>query len=255
MTTTKALVTYLDDLLQLKNFTSDGSNNGLQVEASSEIQKVGFAVDASQAFFDLAAEDGCDFLFVHHGISWGGSLKRITGMDANRVGTLFRNNMSLYGAHLPLDAHPEVGHNAVMAKLFDLEGIKPFAKYAGTEIGYYGTLPAPLKMPDLLNKIEEKLGTECTLLCPENPNRLISTLGIVSGGAADCIGDAAALGLDAFLTGEFIHQHYHTVKELDLPLIAGGHYRTECPGVLTVMDKIQKDFGLECKFYDIPTGL
>ena len=250
----KELTTYLDDLLDLKNFGKDSSNNGLQVEAADDIKKIGFSVDACQQLFDQAAAEGCDMVFVHHGLSWGSNLKRITGLNAKRIGSLFRNNLSLYAAHLPLDAHPELGHNVVMAKDLGLKEILPFAEYAGTEIGYFGEFETPVTLAQLVDMVNETVGTECKCVAPIEPAE-IKSVGIVSGGGADCMTDAYELGIDAFLTGEYVHQHYHTCMEYGIPLIAGGHYRTECPGVRAVMNVIERELNLETVFFDIPTGL
>lgn len=257
MISIRELSAYLDDLLEIHNFSGDASNNGLQLEAQTDVKKVAFAVDACQAVFDRAYEEHADFLFVHHGLSWGGNFKRITGLDAQRLRSLFKNKLSLYAAHLPLDAHPQYGHNAQMAQALGLQNVTSFANYAGTNIGFYGYLPEPVTLSELTETLNEQLDTHCHVV-PRSAlrrSRKIQTLGIVSGGAADCIYDAAALNLDAFLTGEFAHQHLHVIKELGVPLIAGGHYRTEVPGVKAVMQRVQEDLELECVFIDMPTGL
>jgi dinuclear metal center YbgI/SA1388 family protein len=246
---------YLDSLLEVDDFPKDGSNNGLQIEACDDVKKIGFAVDASKALFDAAAEQDCDLLFVHHGLSWGDNLKRIVGIDASRIGTLFGNGISLYAAHLPLDGHPEVGHNAVIAQRLGLTDVTPFAKYAGKEIGCFGKFVEPTTISELMAQVDKELDTTCTLALPAEDDRPVSTVAIVSGGGTGCFRDAAWLGVDAFLTGEYAHQHYHDILEADIPLIAGGHYKTECPGVEAVMDLVKEAFDVECTFIDLPTGL
>ena len=115
------LVKYLDEYLDLRAFAGDVSNNGLQIEGRAEVKKVMFAVDGCQQTIDLAVAEQADFLFVHHGLSWGGGLKRWTGIDARRFAALFNNGISLYAAHLPLDAHPVSGNNAVSSDIIGLQ--------------------------------------------------------------------------------------------------------------------------------------
>ncbi len=251
----KKLSNYLNNLLNINNFSKDGSNNGLQVEATDEVKKVGFAVDACMKSFQRAAEENCDLLIVHHGISWGPSLKYLTGLNAKRVGFLFRNNLSLYAAHLPLDAHNELGHNAQIAKRLEITDPKPFAEYAGNDIGFYGQLKEAVSLEQFVETVNSALSTDSIVINPNDSKRTIKSVGIVSGGAADEVVAAAELGLDAYITGEFIHQHYHTINELDIPLIAAGHYKSEVPGIEAVMENLEQEFGIETLFIDIPTGL
>ena len=110
------LTQFLDRELNLEAFRQDHSNNGLQVEGSAEVRRAAFAVDACLATFELAAEKGVDFLFVHHGLSWGAEPRRFTGVTARRLRTLFNAGISLYAAHLPLDANPVFGNNAELSR-------------------------------------------------------------------------------------------------------------------------------------------
>jgi dinuclear metal center YbgI/SA1388 family protein len=247
------LVSFLDELLQLSLVKSDCSNNGLQVEGNCEVRKVVFGVDASVQLFMAAADLDADFIFVHHGISWGDSLKRLTGLNAGRVRALFQNDISLYGAHLPLDMHPQVGHNALIAEALGIKEKQPFFAYAGVEIGFYGDLPEPLTPSELATLVGEKLETEPSLW-PLGPER-VRRVGIVSGGGGDAIDECAGLGIDCLITGEALHQQYHSALESGLNVIVGGHYRTEVPGVRRVMEEVQAAFEVKCTFVDLPTGL
>jgi dinuclear metal center YbgI/SA1388 family protein len=253
MTERDELVSFLDDLLQVPQLKGDCSNNGLQVEGSGEVRKAVFGVDASLQLIMAAADLDADFIFVHHGLSWGDSLKYLTGVNAGRVRTLFQNDMSLYGVHLPLDLHPQVGHNAVIADMLDIRDKQPFFAYAGVEIGFYGNLPKPLALNELAALTDQQLETE-TSVWPLGPEQ-VRRVGIVSGGGGDAIGECAGLGIDCLITGEALHQQYHTARETNLNVIVGGHYRTEVPGVRRVMEKVQAAFDLECRFVDQPTGL
>ena len=245
------LVEFLDNFLGTANFSNDGSNNGLQVEASTSISKVGFAVDASLESFKQASYLGCDLLIVHHGISWGGSLKRIVGVDAQRIKLLFDNSLSLYASHLPLDANETLGHNAIISQQLELSDVEPFAEYAGYKIGFKGKLPEVLTLEQLEQKLNAVLGTSCHSI---GSGDLISRIGVVSGGAADAITEAEREGLDVLVTGEFVHQHVHLVQELGIPLIAAGHYKTEVPGIKGLQRLVQEHFDVETVFIDLPTG-
>ena len=257
MATAYEISMFLNDLLNVKAFSGDSSNNGLQFDAGNEVKKAVFGVDACKDLFDFAAEEGADFVFVHHGMSWGGSLKRINSLDAARIMQLANNNMSLYAAHLPLDAHPELGHNASIAKMMKLKNLRPFGFYDGKMIGYAGELPRAVKA--------KKLGMDfCTNLPYPgysytcfNDEKTVKTVAVVSGGGA-CVPffqEMIAGKIDCLLTGEFTHQAWHYAKEADVAVIAAGHYRSEIPGVLNVMNVVAEEFGIECVFRELPTGL
>ncbi len=246
------LVSYLDNLLRTPQGCDDSSHNGLQVEGRGEVKLALFAVDASLQLFETAAAEGADFVFVHHGISWGGSLRRLTGLHAPRLRTLFGNGISLYASHLPLDAHPEIGHNALIAEMLGMVSPEPFFDYHGLKIGVGGALPAEVPLEELVELVEEKLNTQATVF--ENGGGLVASVGIVSGGGADAVEACADAGYDCLITGEAGHVHIHPARELGVAVIAAGHYATEVPGVEAVMARVSNEFKLECRFIDLPTG-
>ena len=250
----KKLVSWWDGLLGLERFAGDASNNGLQVDGVGEVKKIAFGVDASLAMFQAAADNDADMVFVHHGLSWGDGFKRIVGIDAKRFGALLGNGMSLYAAHLPLDAHPEVGHNAVMAEKLELRDRCCFAEYGGAEIGAAGKLASPMTPGQLVALVEKRLGFKPVIYGATN--KKISTVGIISGGAgSDGLAAAAGIKLDCLITGEFGHSSWHLAAEYGLTVLAGGHYATETPGVLAVMVKTAAEFDVDTVFIDLPTGL
>ncbi len=151
------IVDFLNQTLQLSNFGSDASNNGLQVEGCSEVKKIVYAVDASLAVFEQAAALDADMIIVHHGLSWGSEPRRFVGATAKRLNSLFKRDISLYAAHLPLDAHPELGHNAQLAKFMELENLSDFCPYHGMSIGFQGRLSNALTLDELVGKINNKL--------------------------------------------------------------------------------------------------
>lgn len=247
------LVTYLDELLIPDGAVEDPSNNGLQVEGLEEVNRIIFGVDACQALFDAAADGDADFVFVHHGLSWGGGIQAVAGGVARRLRTLLANGASLYASHLPLDMHPEVGHNAVLAHELGLEQLRAFFPYHGTKIGWAGALSDAAPVAEIAGRIAEFAGCEPTIVGAAD--RPIVNVGIVSGGGADAVEYCAAAGVDCLVTGEFTHQHYHPAVEADIPVIVGGHYATETPGVKAVMSRVESLFDVQCEFIDLPTGL
>ncbi len=245
------LVRYLDEYLSIGTFSSfDPSLNSLVVGGpDKEVSKIAFAVDACQKTFDLALEWGADMLIVHHGLYWGRPMA-ITGSHYNRIKTLVDGDLDLYVAHLPLDAHPSVGNNAVMATLLGLLDREGFALFKGIEIGFKGNLPKPLTAQE----ISALLGFTKPIILPFGPDK-ITSVGIVSGGASDDVHTALSEGLDCFITGECEHQVYNDCLEQGITMIGGGHYESEVFGVQALADHLATLFGMQILFLDHPTGL
>jgi len=247
------LITFYNDIFR-GLAPDDYSNNGLQLEASEDITDVAFAVDASLASIEEAAARGAQLLVVHHGISWGAGIKQFDGYIAQRFKTAFTKGVSLFGMHLPLDMHPTLGNNAVLADMFSLEDRQDFFLYHGATIGTAGTLPHPMTAEELATMASSLLNTTGKIALDQH--RDIKRIGIVSGGGSDAIFDAAKLGVDALFTGEFLHQYYHPAKELGLSVIAGGHYATETTGIRALMFHTAKNFDtIQTTFIDLPTNL
>ncbi|OPZ24130.1 MAG: putative GTP cyclohydrolase 1 type 2 [Lentisphaerae bacterium ADurb.BinA184] len=246
------IVRFLDDLLRPPPACEDSSRNGLQVEGRPEVRRIAFGVDACQALFDAAVAESADFVVVHHGLIWGGGLRDVAGINARRLGTLLGHGISLYASHLPLDMHPEVGHNAEIARRLDLRGRQPFFEYGGVPIGCQGELPTPHSLPELRALVERHLRTETRAL-PFGPDT-VRRVGIVSGGGGDAIAAAAEAGLDGLITGEVGHANYHVARENRLHVIAAGHYRSEIPGLECLMARLRERFGVAGVFLDLPTG-
>ena len=248
------LTNYLDRELNLAAFSGDASNTGLQSEGRGEVGRVLFGVDGCQALFRRAAEGNFDFVFVHHGISWGGEPRRWTGMHAQRFRTMFGNGISLYGVHLPLDAHPELGNNAQLAALAELTELEPFCNYHGYDIGFLGRTRRIVNASELASTLEAALNGKARLIA--DSGRILRRVAVVSGGGGrDALEQAAAAGADLLITGELEHVMFHPAHELGIPVLALGHYATETVGPKAVMARIREVFGLECEFADLPTGL
>ena len=254
----KELTSFLDDLLCIGDFHSDSSNNGLQFEGSRQVFKAVFGVDASNALFRTAADLDADFIFVHHGISWGSSLKRITSLDARRVSLLAANSMSLYAAHLPLDANAELGHNIQLARMLGIENPLPFAEYDGKYIGFHGKLPETMTLKEIAALYEKVLPSEGKTRYFGDGARKIDHVGIVSGGGdfPGAFMEGFELGIDCLISGEMGHTAYHYAQESSIAVAALGHYRSETPGVLAVMEAVKERFtDVEVEFVDLPTDL
>ncbi len=250
---TYEIVRWLDDYLHVNEFAqTDSALNGLQIaRAETEVKRIAFAVDACKASFERAVQQNADMLFVHHGIFWGKPLA-ITGMHFDRVSYAIKHDLALYAAHLPLDAHPVVGNNAAIADALGLQDRTPFGRYHGVDIGVRGVLHTPL----MLHEIQSKLGfpSDSTIL-PFGRRERITSVAIVSGGAAMSVEEAIDQSIDLFITGEAIHQIYHICQENNIHFLAGGHYATEVFGPRALADYIHKELGIDTNFIDLPTGL
>ncbi len=248
---------FLDQILELDRWPDDPSNNGLQFAGDPEVEKAVFAVDASAELFCRAADLDAGFLFVHHGISWGAGIRRIDGILAERVKLLAANGISLYAAHLPLDANPRFGHNARLADMIGLTERSMFGTYHGKQIGFRGILPETKTVSDLAQLLEKTLPSSGPFGFVGDPGQEVRTVGVISGGGAwpDLFDEIAPDHLDCLITGEATHEVFHPAKEYGTSILTLGHYRSETPGVFAVMDLVKSKFGIETAFLDIPTGM
>jgi len=246
------LTQYLDAHLRLSEFRDAGEAlNGLQVESrQGEVTRVAVAVDACAATIALAAAAGTDLLLVHHGLFWGG-LRPITGPLYRRVAALLRHDIALYSAHLPLDCHPDVGNNPVLARQLGVSIRGEFGVHNGRSIGIWGEVS--VERDALMDRIRNLLGGEPRLL-PFGPER-VARVGIITGAGASATSQAAAAGLDTFITGEGPHWTFFDAEELGVNVVLAGHYATETVGVKALAAHLETRFGLPWVFLDHPTGL
>jgi dinuclear metal center YbgI/SA1388 family protein len=246
--------TLIRQVLDLDGFSgTDVALNGLQVANQKvRVEKVAFAVDACLESIRRASEWGADLLFVHHGLFWGRPLA-VVGGHYQRLRALIQADLALYAVHLPLDMHPQLGNNAGLARRIGLQQLEPFGEYRGTKIGYKGTLPEAMSLQQIVRACcgSNERGISALPFGPE----IISTVGIVSGGAADEALQAIEEKLDLFITGEASHEIYHHCLEGGINVIFGGHYLTETSGVTQLAEKLQNETDLQTRFLDIPTGL
>jgi len=247
---------YFNEFLKKENFPSDPSRNGIQIQneapESKEIKKVAFAVDACEATAKIAAQNGADVLVVHHGLFWG-DCQTVTDSHYKRLAAFIKNDLALVAYHIPLDANNPYGNNYGMANRLKMSGLQDFGFWRGMSLGVKGNFLSPVTPQELGNQLSEITKTECRIL--PFGKKLISTAGIISGGAGEDVVQAVEEGLDAYITGEFSHEDYHYAEEMGINVIAGGHYGTETMGVSLLKEKVEKELKLETIFIDIPTNL
>ena len=244
------IVAFLDDHLDAGGYP-DALPVGLQVTGAAEVTKVATGVSASLELFERAASEGAQMLIVHHGLFWSSEPRRIGERERARLGSLFDHDLSLVAYHLALDAHPEVGNNAILANALGCERHEAFGDFRGRAIGRAGTFPGDgVGAQELFARVREVTGRE-PLVQGAGPE-IVRRIGIVSGSAADALGEAAALGLDAFLTGEPREHVMADARELGMHFIAAGHYATETFGVRALGDWLASRFGVEHIFVDLP---
>lgn len=241
-------VEFLDRELNIDAFQDD-SNNGLQVENSGMVRRICVGVDASMAFFEKAAEREADLLICHHGLSWGDSLKRITGLNYRRLKFLLDRDMALYAAHLPLDAHPRLGNNAQICQALGLGDLKPFGFLHGVAIGFRGTLPEALDYAQFKERSHEVFGN--TVGTMDFGKNQVRTVAVVSGGAAGLVEEAGETGVDVYISGEPKLTAWHLAQELGVNAIFAGHYATEVFGVKAIAEALSAEFNVQADFIDM----
>ena len=224
---------------------SDYAPNGLQVEGREQVQKIVTGVTACQALLDEAVRLQADAVLVHHGYFWKSEAPVNKGMKRNRLKTLLANDINLYGWHLPLDAHPELGNNAQLAKLFGIE-----VKGEVMPLVFWGELKEPLTGAQLAERIGKTLNRE-PLHCGDNAPELIRKVAWCSGGGQGFIDAAAAFGVDAYISGEVSEQTTHSAREQGLHFFAAGHHATERGGIKALGEWLAESHGLDVTFVDI----
>ncbi|QQD19051.1 Nif3-like dinuclear metal center hexameric protein [Spongiibacter nanhainus] len=241
------LVAAADELLQPQCF-SDYCPNGLQVAGRDTVTRVVSGVTASQALIDAAVERGADAIIVHHGYFWRGEDPCVVGMKKRRLATLLAHDISLIAYHLPLDAHPELGNNAQLAKILGIE-VEGGMDSSPRPVGNIGRLPQPMSARDFATHVGAVLGREPLLeVVGDHPIRSIAWC---TGGAQSYIDKAAALGVDAYLSGEVSEPTIHSARELGVHYIAAGHHATERYGAPALAGHLAERFGLQHEFVDI----
>ena len=245
----RVILEYLDDLLDARAF-EDYCPNGLQVPGADEVGLVVTGVSAHRELFERAADAGAQLVLCHHGIFWNSQPRHLTRPLRERLKLLLGRDISLAAYHLPLDAHPEVGNNALICQGLGLERAEQFAAYKGRTIGFVGRAPEAISFAELQDRCERLFG-RAPFAWQAGPDR-VRSVGVVSGGGASYFGEAADRGLDAFLTGEPAEPAMAEAREAGVHFLAAGHYATETLGVRRLGELLAERFGVDHRFVDVP---
>lgn len=252
------VIGYLDTTLEIDRFKDYGPN-GLQVEGSPEVDTVVTGVSACQALFERAVELGADLVVVHHGLFWGAGVQRLTGVLAQRVRTLMAGGVSLAAYHLPLDKHARLGNNTGLADAIGLTlgGREAFGDVRGVALGLAGTWPSALGRDEAVGRVTAGvLGKRAAPFVFAHGPASVRKVGLCSGNGSELLEAAAAAGCDLFVTGELSERAADLARELQLTLVAAGHYATEVYGPTRLADELRMQFPtLSVHFVDVPTPL
>ena len=247
----KTIVSHCDRRLRTNEIGDyDGAVNGLQVENDGHVTRIAATVDASLATVKLAVAAQADLLIVHHGLFWS-KTHPWTGKRRELLSLLIENNLAVYSSHLPLDAHPKLGNNAQLAAALGMKKLKPFFFSHDQNIGLKTT--TQISRTELAKRLTVATGVAPKMI--PGGNEICRNLGIVTGGAGGDLKQAAAEGVDTFITGEGPHWTYALAEEVGLNVFYGGHYATETFGVKALAAELSRKFKLPWQFLDHPTGL
>jgi dinuclear metal center YbgI/SA1388 family protein len=244
------IVSFLDELLDSPSFPDYGPN-GLQVPGADEVELVVTGVSAHLELFEHAAAAGAQMVLTHHGIFWGPGPGPITPRLKARLKVLFDSDISLLAYHLPLDAHPEHGNNALICAALGFEPAERLGDYKGRPIGFVGTSADGVPVDELRERCIAALDGREPLIQGAGPE-VVHRLGVISGGAASYMDQAIAARTDAFLTGEPSEHSMADAREAGLHFIAAGHYATETFGIRRLGELLADRFGIEHRFVEIP---
>jgi len=237
------LTAYLADFLKLADY-KDYAPNGLQVEGCEEIKTIVTGVTASQALIDKAISLDADAILVHHGYFWKSEPQEIVGFKQKRIKSLLLNDINLMGYHLPLDGHEDLGNNAMLGKLWQLEDITP-----QPGLVRLGKLTQPMDVQSFVGMVSESLSRPALHL-PGGPQQ-VETVAWCSGGAQGYIDQALAWKADVYISGEVSEQTTHLAKEGGIHYLAAGHHATERLGIKTLGEHLASQFDLICHFVDV----
>lgn len=226
-----------------------GAHNGLQVANDGRVTRIGAAVDAGVVPFEKAVERGIDFLIVHHGLFWGG-VQPLTGPVYDRYAALLRGNCAVYSSHLPLDAHEEIGNNALLARQLGLKPRRPFIFHEGEFVGWIA--PNKLRRSQLCARLEELYPRVVAIDCGSATPKQVA---FCSGGGNSAVPQLLAAGVDTLVTGELREEWFNYAQEHGLNLICCGHYATEVHGVKALAAELAKKFHLPWEFIETENPL
>jgi dinuclear metal center YbgI/SA1388 family protein len=226
----------------------DVAENGLQVEGRDRVQRVVCGVSANLALLEAAAAANADAVVVHHGLVWGGGIRKIDGWLKRRVALLVEREINLFAYHLPLDAQPELGNNAGVARAIGLEATAPFGKYKGQLIGLRGRFASPIDVDELVVRVRNTIGEPHVVF--RGTRRSVSTLAVCTGGAPELLHDVIGAGLDGYLTGEVTEWVQAVAAESGCLFIGAGHHATERFGPRALAERLRAH-DLDATFVDV----
>ncbi len=241
------VIAFANELLDLESYPDYGPM-GLQVAGRQEVRRIACGVSASLELFQRAARADADLLLVHHGLLWENEPRTVDDRMRARLKALFDAELTLAAYHLALDAHPEFGNNALLARELGLTVDRPFA-----EIGVGGHIDGGIDAAAFADRVAGLLDREPVVFA-EGPE-LVERVAIVSGGAAKYVVEAAKEGYDLYLTGEPAEPSLHTARELGIHFVAAGHYATERLGVQALAERLAGQFDLEWEFIELPNPI
>lgn len=243
------LLSTLDSWLKPGDF-ADYCPNGLQVEGATELSKIVTGVTASQALIDAAIEQGADTLLVHHGYFWKGEDPTVVGMKQRRLRALLTHNINLIAYHLPLDAHAELGNNAVLGKALGLQQLAPVASQSPLGILYQGDSIEEQSLDNFAERVSQAVQRDL-VACVRGGTHNIKRVALCTGGGQGFIDAACDAGADVFISGEISEQTVHVARERGIHYIAAGHHATERFGIRALGEALAKEFALSVEFIDI----
>jgi dinuclear metal center YbgI/SA1388 family protein len=246
------VISFLDDLLGARDFPDYGPN-GLQVPGPKELTVVATGVSAHLNLFESAAAQGAGLVIAHHGLFWDFHPRSLSPTMKERLRVLFENDIALAAYHLPLDAHPEVGNNALICAALGLERAEPFGEHRGRSVGFVGRSAEGIPFDELRRRCADVFGQQ-PFVWDSGPD-VVRSVGVVSGAAASSFGEAIALGLDAFITGEPAEHVMADALESGTHFVAAGHYATETFGVRRLGELVAERFGVEHRFIASPNPI
>ena len=246
-----AIVKHCDHILRTRAIGDyDGATNGLQVENSGAVKRIAATVDASVTTVNMAVAAKADLLIVHHGLSWSKTFPW-TGRKYELLRLLLENNLAVYSSHLPLELHPRLGNNAQLCVALGLKNLRPFFFSHGQNIGLQTR--QKISRSELAKRLARATGAPPKVI--PGGKEICGRIGVVTGGAGGELAQAAAEGVDTFITGEGQHWTYALAEDLGVNVLYGGHYATETFGVKALAAELSKKFRVPWQFLDHPTGL
>lgn len=249
MATRADLLAYCRARLEPERYR-DVAVNGLQVEGADEVRRLAVAVSTSAHTIGQAAAWGAEALLVHHGLLWGSGLQPLTGLLGSRLRALFKHDINLIAFHLPLDGHPEIGNNALLARELGLTVEAQFGEVAGMPLGVVGAAVEERPFEEFLGAVA-RLVERAPLVVGE-AGEAVRRVGILSGSGYGTLAEAAELGCDALLTGDIREPTMAEARELGIAVIAAGHEATERLGVRALAAELAREFGIETRYFHDP---